>query len=314
MTLFAFMGAIEAGLIYGLVAMGVFLSFRVLDFPDLTVDGSFPLGAAVVAVAMANGVDPYLATLLAALAGFVAGYVTATLHVRLNILHLLASILVMLALYSVNLRIMGRPNMPLSESATVFAPLDRLPIPGYIAMPVALAFIVAAGKLLLDWFLGTETGLALRAAGANSRMAAANGVNRARMVTLGLGISNAYVAVAGALFAQSEGFSDVTMGLGTIIIGLAAVIVGETLLSARTIFLATLAAVLGSIAYRIVIAFALNLDAIGLKAQDLNLVTAVLVITAIAISRARRRSFGGMRAAVRLPGGGPRRRRMQKNA
>ncbi len=211
MTLFAFMGAVEAGLIYGLVAMGVFLSFRVLDFPDLTVDGSFPLGASVFAVATANGVDAYLAMLAAALAGFVAGYLTATLHVRLGILHLLASILVMLALYSVNLRIMGRPNMPLQGSNSVFAPLDRLPLPSYLSRPLALAFVVAGAKLLLDWFLGTETGLALRAAGANGRMASANGINRARMVTLGLGISNAYVAVAGALFAQSEGFSDVTM-------------------------------------------------------------------------------------------------------
>ncbi len=314
MTLFAFMGAVESGLIYSLVAMGVFLSFRVLDFPDLTVDGSFPLGAAVFAVAAANGVDPYLATLASALAGFVAGYVTATLHVRLNILHLLASVLVMLALYSVNLRIMGRPNMPLSESTTVFASLDRLPVPSYLSRPLALAFVVAGAKLLLDWFLGTETGLALRAAGANSRMASANGVNGARMVTLGLGISNGYVAVAGAIFAQSEGFSDVTMGLGTIIIGLAAVIVGETLVPARTVFLATLAAVLGSIAYRIVIAFALNLDAIGLKAQDLNLVTALLVIAAIAISRTRRTSFSGLLAAIRLPGRGRRSRSVQNDA
>ncbi len=185
---------------------------------------------------------------------------------------------------------------------------------GYVSRPLALAIVVAGAKLLLDWFLGTETGLALRAAGANSRMASANGVNRARMVTLGLGISNAYVAVAGALFAQSEGFSDVTMGLGTIIIGLAAVIVGEMLVPIRTIFLATLAAVLGSIAYRIVIAFALNLNAIGLKAQDLNLVTALLVIAAIAISRARHTSLGGLRGAIRLPGSSRRARSVQKDA
>ncbi|MEJ8572582.1 ABC transporter permease [Microbaculum marinum] len=297
MTLFALMGAIEAGLIFGLVAMGVFLSFRVLDFPDLTVDGSFPLGAAIAAVSIMHGIDPYLATLFAAIAGYAAGFVTAQLNVRLNILHLLASILVMMALYSVNLRIMGRPNLPLPASDTVFSPLSGLPIPGYLSMPIALFAIVTLGKFVLDWFLGTEVGLALRATGANPRMAAAQGIDRARMLPLGLGISNAYVAVAGALFAQSQGFADVTMGVGVIIIGLASVIVGETVMSVRTIFLATAAAIVGSVVYRIVIAFALNLDAIGLRAQDLNIVTAVLVVAAIAASRFRKPSLAGLKAA-----------------
>lgn len=299
MTLFALVGAVEAGLIFGLVAMGVLLSFRVLDFPDLTVDGSFPLGAAIAAVSIMGGVDPYLATLFAACAGYAAGYVTAQLNIRLNILHLLASILVMLALYSVNLRIMGRPNLPLLASDTVFSPLAALPIPNYLAVPIALFVILALAKFLLDWFLSTEVGLALRATGANSRMAAAQGIDRARMLPLGLGISNAYVAVAGALFAQTQGFADVTMGVGVIIIGLASVIVGETVMSVRTIFLATAAAILGSVIYRIVIAFALNLDGIGLRAQDLNVVTAVLVVTAIAASRLKRPSLQAFRATAR---------------
>lgn len=304
MTLFAFMGSVEAGLIFGFVAIGVYLSFRVLDFPDLTVDGSFPLGAAVAAVAILHGVNPWLATLLAALSGFVAGQVTARLHIALNILHLLASILVMLALYSINLRIMGRPNLPLMASETVFTPFEALPLPGYLALPIALLAMVLFAKLALDWVLGTEVGLALRAAGANARMAAAQGIDRGRMLPLGLGISNAYVAVGGALFAQAQGFADVTMGVGTIIIGLAAVIVGETLFAARTVFVATLAAVTGSVLYRVVIAFALNLDAIGLRAQDLNLVTAVLVVAAIAAARMRRPS-----RHLRLPLGQERRRR-----
>lgn len=290
MTLFAFMGSVEAGLIFGFVAIGVYLSFRVLDFPDLTVDGSFPLGAAVAAVAILHGVNPWLATLLAAAAGFAAGQVTARLHIALNILHLLASILVMLALYSINLRIMGRPNLPLMASETVFTPLETLSLPSYFALPIALFVFVLIAKFALDWFLGTEIGLALRAAGANPRMAAAQGIDRGRMLPLGLGLSNAYVAVGGALFAQAQGFADVTMGVGTIIIGLAAVIVGETLISARTVFLATLAALIGSVVYRVVIAFALNLDAIGLRAQDLNLVTAILVVAAIAAARIRRPS------------------------
>jgi putative ABC transport system permease protein len=291
-TIYALTGAAEAGLVFGLVAMGVFLSFRVLDFPDLTVDGSFALGAAVAAVAILNRVDPYAATLAAAAAGFAAGYLTATLHVRLNILHLLASILVMLALYSVNLRIMGRPNLPLLASETVFTPLRQIQLPGYFARPAAILVFLVAVKLLLDWFLRTEIGLALRAIGANGRMAAAHGIERAKMLPLGLGISNALVAVAGAIFAQSQGFADVGMGVGVIIIGLAAVILGETLLSTRTIGFATAGAIMGSVAYRVVIAFALNLDAIGLRAQDLNLITALLIVAAIAATRIKSRAFG----------------------
>lgn len=290
MSLFAFMGAMEAGLIFGLVAIGVYLSFRVLDFPDLTVDGSFPLGAALAAVGIMSGMNPFLATGLAALGGFAAGYVTAQLHLRLNLLHLLASILVMLALYSINLRIMGRPNMPLLSADTVFTPVEALPMRMIFAMPLVLAVAVFMVKLVIDWFLATELGLALRAAGANPRMAGAQGIDRNRILPLGLGLSNALVALAGALFAQAQGFADVTMGVGVIIIGLAAVIVGETLLPARTIFLATLAALLGSLVYRLTIAGALNLDMIGLRAQDLNLVTAVLVVAALAIARSRHRT------------------------
>ncbi|KGF70461.1 ABC transporter permease [Hoeflea sp. BAL378] len=297
MTFYAFMGAVEAGLIFGLVAIGVYLSFRVLDFPDLTVDGSFPLGAAVAAVLITSGVNPFLATAIAVAAGFVAGYITATLHIRLNILNLLASILVMLALFSINLRIMGRPNLPLLSSETVFSPLKALSAPSYMTIPVALAVVVAAGKLVLDWFLATEIGLALRAAGANARMASAQGIDRNRMLPLGLGISNSYTALAGALFAQSQGFADVGMGIGIIIVGLAAVIVGETIISPRTVLLATLSAIVGSLIYRIVLAFALNLDQIGLRAQDLNLVTALLIVLALSLARARGSSFPKLRAA-----------------
>lgn len=309
MTFFAFMGAIEAGLFFGLVAIGVYLSFRVMDFPDLTVDGSFPLGAAVSAVLIVSGVNPFLATALAVLAGFVAGYVTATLNIRLKVLDLLASILVMLALYSITLRIMGRPNIPLLSSETVFTPLAAFPVPTFISIPIAMAIIVLVSKLLLDWFLSTEIGLALRAAGANQRMASAQGVDRGVMLPMGLGIANGYVALAGSLFAQSQGFADVGMGIGTIIVGLAAVIVGETILSTRTVFLATLGVIVGSVLYRIVIAFALNLDQIGLRAQDLNLVTALMIVAALAVARARGKSLPKLRS-VR----GAVRKEQQKNA
>lgn len=300
MTAFAFFGALEAGFVFGLVALGVYLSFRVLHFPDLTVDGSFPLGACVAVVLIVGGMNPLLATALALSAGFMAGVVTALLHTRLKVIHLLAGILVMLALYSVNLRIMGRPNTPLLGDATVFTALQALPVPGYVALPAALFLLVGLTKLSMDWFLTTEAGLAIRAVGANPRMAAANGIERNRAIVLGMGLSNAYVALAGALFAQTQGVADVSMGFGVVIVGLAAVIIGETILPARAIVLATAAVVLGAVLYRLAIALALNLDAIGLKAQDLNLVTAAVVVAAIALSRLRK---GARAAADRMEAG-----------
>ena len=278
---FAFFGALETGFIFALVALGIFISFRILDFPDLTVDGSFPLGAAVAASAIVGGINPWLATLMACLAGSIAGVITALLNVKLNILHLLASILTMIALYSINLRIMDGPNKALLGVETLLSPLDNLAVPYYIAYPIAfgvLAFIVLG---LLVAFLKTEVGLAMRATGSNPRMAKANGVNTSLMIILGMALSNSMVALAGALFAQSQGSADVTMGVGVIVIGLASVIGGEALISTRTILLWALACVVGSILYRLVIAFALNGDMLGLKAQDLNLITAVLVTLAI---------------------------------
>lgn len=287
MSMIALLGAVELGLLFALVAMGVFLSFRVLQFPDLTVDGSFPLGAAVAATLIVTGTDPYLATIIAAVAGALAGLVTAWLNVRLNILHLLASILVMIALYSVNLRIMGRPNVPLLGEQTVFTPLEGLGLPSYILLPVTLVVLVILAKLLLDRFLNSEIGLAMRATGVNKRMAEAQGINTGRVTLLGMAISNAFVAFAGALFAQSQGAADVTLGVGVIVVGLAAVIGGEALINPKTLFRATLACIVGSILYRLAVAAALNADFIGLKAQDLNLITAVLVVLAMVLPGAR---------------------------
>lgn len=278
---FALFGALETGFIFALVALGIFISFRVLDFPDLTVDGSFPLGAAVAATAIISGLHPLTATFLACIAGSLAGIVTALLNVKLKILHLLASILTMIALYSINLRIMDGPNKALLGVDTLLTPLDNLSLPYYIAYPIAFGVLALIVLGLLVAFLKSEVGLAMRATGSNPRMAKANGVNTSLMIVLGMAISNALVALAGALFAQSQGSADVTMGVGVIVIGLASVIGGEALLSTRTIFLWALACVFGSILYRLVIAFALNGDALGLKAQDLNLITAVLVTLAI---------------------------------
>ena len=289
MSLFSFFGAVEIGLIFALVALGVFISFRLLRFPDLTVDGSFPLGGAVCAVMIAAGINPWLATLGATLAGAVAGLITGWLNVRLKIMDLLASILMMIALYSVNLRIMGGPNVPLINEPTIFAQLQPAGMEDYIFRPLLLLVIVVIAKLALDWFFATERGLAIRATGSNARMARAQGVNTGGMILLGMAISNALVGLAGAMFVQTQGGSDISMGIGTIVIGLAAVIVGESILPSRKIIWCTLAVVVGAIVYRFFIAAALNSDFIGLKAQDLNLVTAVLVTVALVIPQLKRK-------------------------
>ncbi len=295
MSWFSFFGALEIGLIFSLVALGVFISFRLLRFPDLTVDGSFPLGGAVGAVCIANGMDPFLATLLAMLAGAAAGVVTALLNVRLKIMDLLASILMMIALYSINLRIMGRPNIPLIMEPTVFSVLQPDWLMDYIGRPLILVGVVIIAKLALDAYFATRQGLAIRATGSNPRMARAQGVNTGAMIILGMAISNGLVGLAGALYAQSQGGADISMGVGTIVIGLAAVIVGESILPSRKLFMLTLAVILGAVVYRFFIALALNSDFIGLQAQDLNLVTALLVTVALVIPLfkqrlARRRS------------------------
>lgn len=287
MSTIALLGAIEIGLVFGLVALGVYLSFRVLQSPDLTVDGSFPLGAAVAATLIVHRVDPWLATLAAALAGALAGLATAWLNLHLRILNLLASILTMIALYSINLRIMGRPNVALLGEQTVLSALQDRAIPAYVLTPLAFAVAVFAIKWLLDRFLTSELGLALRATGANPRMARAQGIRTERAILLGMALSNALVALAGALFAQSQGSADVTMGVGVIVVGLAAVIGGEALLDPRTVAWATTACILGSLLYRSLVALALNADFLGLQAQDLNLITAVLVAAALVLPRLR---------------------------
>lgn len=287
MNLVAFLGALEIGFVYGLVALGVFLSFRVLNFPDLTVDGSFPLGAAVVAALIVSGAEPYLATAVAVAAGAAAGLVTAFLNLRFRILHLLASILTMIALYSVNLRIMGRPNIAIIAEPTVLTPFEDLGLAGLYVQPLAAFAVVAAVGALLARFLVTEYGLAMRATGANPRMARAQGIPTAQATYVGMALSNAMVALGGALFAQMNGFADITIGTGTIVVGLAAVIVGEAIFRGGGIVVAVAACVLGSVIYRLAVALALNADFIGLEASDLNLVTALLVTIALILPGAR---------------------------
>jgi len=295
MSIYSLWGAFEIGLIFGLVALGVLISFRMLNFPDLTVDGSFPLGGAVAATLISAGLDPFTSTLAAIAAGALAGAITGWLNVKLKIMDLLASILMMIALYSVNLRIMGKPNVPLINNATVFTVLQPPGLSDYVARPLLLLVLVIAIKFILDWFFSTQMGLAMRATGSNPRMARSQGVATGNMILGGMAISNALVALAGALFAQSQGGSDISMGIGTIVIGLAAVIVGESVMPSRRLVIVTLAVIVGAVLYRFFIALALNADFIGLQAQDLNLVTAVLVTIALVIPLLKKRLRGKKR-------------------
>lgn len=276
--------ALEQGLSYALVALGIALTFRVLAFPDLTVDGSFPLGAAVASRLIVAGVDPILAALAAPVAGFAAGCVTGLLNTRLKINSLLAGILVMTILYSVNLRIMGRANIQLLNEPTLFVPMEALAVNRYV--PVIAFFLVVAvvAKVALDLFLHTEYGLALRATGDNEQMIRSLGADTDAATVFGLGLSNALVALSGALVAQDQGFGDVGMGIGMIVAGLASIIIGEALLKPRTVFRLTLAAVLGSVVYRLIIAVGLRL---GLAPTDLKMATGIMVILALGIPSLR---------------------------
>ena len=275
-------GAIELGLLFGIMALGVYLTFRILDFPDLTVDGSITLGAAVAAVLIGKGYSPWLGFIIAPLAGALAGVVTGILHTRFEIAPLLAGILTMTGLYSVNLRIMGRANLPLLGTATLADSLIHLGVPpkyGWIVFGTILAIIVV---VILYWLFQTEIGIVLRAIGDNEIMIKSQGVDVDKMKIFGLALSNALVALSGAAIAQLQGFADMGMGVGMIVSGLASVIIGEMLIGTRTILRALFAVVCGSLAYRIIISLVLRM---GLETTDLKLVTAVLVVAALTLPK-----------------------------
>lgn len=283
MTWYALVGALEQGFVYGIMVLGVYLTFRILDFPDLTVDGSLPLGASISAVAITHGVNPFLSLVYAMGAGFLAGMVTAVLNTKLKILHLLASILTMIALYSINIRIMDGPNVSLLGVDTVLDPFMAMGIPGFVAAPVLFGLIGILVTMVIIWFLHTEQGLTVLATGDNRQMITSQGVNTHNVIILGVGLSNALVAMSGALIAQNQGAADVNMGVGTIIAGLASVIVGETLFGKTGVARACFAALLGSVIYRIAIALALGIKwgKFSFTPSDLNLITAMLVIAAL---------------------------------
>ncbi|HHT49264.1 MAG TPA: ABC transporter permease [Firmicutes bacterium] len=271
-------GTIEQGLAFSLLALGVYLPFRILDFPDLTVEGSFPLGASVTAVLIINGVNPFLATLLAFFAGMLAGMLTGIINTKLKITGLLAGILTMTSLYSINLRIMGRSNIPLLRETTILTVIKSWGLPERYVSLIVFTLLVLVVKFLLDYFLATEIGMALRATGDSPIMIQSLGGNTDHLKILGLGLANGLVAFSGALTCQYQGFTDVGMGIGMIVIGLASVIIGEVVIRTSKIIFATLGVVIGSIIYRLAIAIALQL---GFAPTDLKIVTALLVILAL---------------------------------
>ncbi|WP_042470689.1 ABC transporter permease [Bacillus ndiopicus] len=305
----ALFGSVEQGIIYAIMALGVYLTFRVLDFPDLTVDGSFVTGAATAAMMIVLGYHPIIATLVAIVAGFFAGCMTGLLHTKGKINPLLSGILMMIALWSINLRIMGltadntigRSNIPLLNEGTIFTQFysfwskvgidDALngmlknmgitPVPSTWGTLLVVVIITVIIKIIVDWFLKTEVGLAIRATGDNKRMIRSFSANTDRLIILGLGISNALVAFSGALIAQYAKYADIGLGIGMIVIGLASVIIGEAIFGTKTIFSTTLAVVVGAIVYRIIYAIALRID--WLDTGDMKLITAVIVILALVI-------------------------------
>jgi len=296
----AIFGSIESGIIYAIMALGVYLSFRILDFPDLTVDGSFVTGAATAATLIVAGVNPFFATIAALIVGFIAGAITGLLHTVGKINPLLSGILMMIALYSINLRIMGRSNVPLLNEETIMTKvrdfwsslgIDSMlnnmllamgfegTLPRTWGILIVMLIITILFKLFTDWLLQTEIGLAIRATGDNKRMIRSFSANTSWFIILGLGLSNAMVAFSGALIAQYGSFADIGMGIGMIIIGLASVIIGEAIFGTKTLARATLAVIGGAIIYRIVVSLALRVQ--FLETGDVKLITASIVILAL---------------------------------
>jgi putative ABC transport system permease protein len=279
MNLATVISSVELGVIYALMALGVFISFRTLNMPDLTVDGSFVLGAAVSAVLCTAG-HPIMGIVLALAAGALAGGVTALLHTWLKIQPILSGILTMLALYSVNLKVMSnRANIPLLNQKTIFSLPEWVPGSDYAALAVS-SMVLLAVMLLLYLFLKTKAGLVLRATGDNEQMVRALGVSTDLTKFIGLVLANALVALSGALIAQYQSFADVGMGIGMVIIGLASVIIGEAVFGTANLLRRLMAVILGAILYRLVIAFALEL---GMPPTDLKLISAVIVCAALSI-------------------------------
>lgn len=273
-------GAVSQGLLWAIMTIGVFITYRILDFADLTVEGSITTGAAVAATLISRGQNPYLATGAAIVAGMLTGLATGLLHTKLKIPALLSGILSMIALYSVNIRIMGKANISLLRTVTIYTALENLGLNSRSAVIVLGLVCVLAVIFVLYWFFGTEIGCAIRATGNNPRMIRAQGVNTDTMIILGLVISNGLVAFAGALIAQDQSFADIQMGIGSIVIGLASVIIGEVLFGTRNFMNTLFSLMLGAVTYRIIIAAVLEM---GMRPTDLKLFTAITVTIALSL-------------------------------
>ena len=265
---------IEQSLIFAIMVLGVYISFRILNFPDMTVDGTFPLGAAISAKLLTLGVNPYLTLLVALISGAAAGAITGLIHVKLKVKDLLAGILVMTALYSVNLRVMEKSNIPLFEEDNIFNT--------EYSMMITIVVLILISKFLLDYLLKTKFGFALKALGDNENLIVSLGLNEEKYKIYGLMIANAFVAFSGAVLAQYQGFADVGMGTGIIVIGLASIIIGDTLFGKRRRLAGTTIVIIGSILYRGVIAVTLSM---GMDASDLKLITSVIVIVILCIQK-----------------------------
>lgn len=282
MNLIVIIGALELGGIFAIMSLGLYISYKVLDLPDLTVDGSFVLGAAVSAVLTIHA-QPYLGILLSFIIGMIAGAITGILITKLNIMPILSGILTMTGLYSINLRIMNdSPNISLFESQTIFNSLDIEKFDGLI---VIYGFVVVI-VLFLYYFLRTQLGLALRACGDNEDMVKASSIDSDKMKILGLSLANGFVAMSGGIFAQYQTFADIQSGTGMMVIGLASIIVGLSLIKKESILFQLLAVVFGAVFYRMILTFALQL---GLPSGDLKLLSAILVIIAISASTMKKR-------------------------
>ena len=264
--------AIEEGLLFSIVSMGVYITYKILDFPDLSVDGTYPLGAAITAVLLINGVNPWLAIIISAVGGAIAGGTTAFLHVKLKISNLMSGILVMIALYSVNLRVMGKSNTPLFSTKTIFKDTNLKSI-------FIIIIMVVICKIIIDTFLKTKRGFLLIAVGDNEQVVSSLGINKNGVKVLGLMISNGLVGMAGAIQAQKYGYADVTMGQGIVVMGLATVVIGITIFGKLSLLKCTTLSILGAIIYKVAIAIALR---VNFNPNDLKLITAIIVIIALA--------------------------------
>jgi putative ABC transport system permease protein len=258
------------GLIYGIMAIGIYLTFRTINFPDLTCDGSFTLGAAISSVMIKSGGDPWISIIVAVIAGGLSGFFTGILNVWLKIEDLLSGIIVAFMLYSVNLRIMGNnPNIALMDEITIFSNANVLAI-------IAIIVLILIGSFA--YTLNTDFGLGLRSVGQNRQFASACGINTNMMIIVGLAASNAMIGMCGAIFSQYQGFCDLSQGIGSLVIGLASVIIGEKILKFENVAWSIVACVAGSVIYRIFIAFAIRSDTFGLQTQDVNLITGIMII------------------------------------